>query len=305
MLAACAQIKDDDAAKENTVSDNAMPIVFDGEMIPLNSIPDSYTIEEAALDGCVVEENFEIIANEEVYNEFIKRSLEGKTAKMRVVSSISMLFDPSAEVTDELRVRDWAFDGQKYIQCYYVKNEELQFEYEGFESYCFLSDDEKNDEKTGIGALCSFYGHDPETAQRDGCIVISGKDGKVWYDSALVFESDKWTEFYEKTQAGDPAVVRIAVYYTDELENCAKMNVFELDYNGNFYTVTEFSHLISDEATMNTFSFKYLLKCENTLSENNGFIYMLAQTDKYDAHFAYNTLTENNGFSFRTVFVEE
>ena len=84
--------------------------------------------------------------------------------------------------------------------------------------------------------------------------------------------SDKWKEFYETTQAGIPATIHLAKYYTlDEVgvseeyyeankDEYPKIFLFTLCFDGEKYTITDRPGTMEDAEMVRTYP--YLVKLE-------------------------------------------
>jgi len=90
---------------------------------PYDEVAVGYTLEEARVDGCVVFEDSDITAGQEIWDEFLAQTGAGKSAMVRLVRYHS-LPDPQGyapelyeEIKDEypaIYVADLSFDGKVY-----------------------------------------------------------------------------------------------------------------------------------------------------------------------------------------------
>lgn len=78
LLAGCNESNKDDAAPKFTFDQNIQYTGF-------QTLPSIYTIEEATKDGYLVSKDLKIIANEELWSNFIETSSRGKDTSVRLV----------------------------------------------------------------------------------------------------------------------------------------------------------------------------------------------------------------------------
>jgi len=78
LLIGCNETNKDDNAPKFTFDENIQYTGF-------QTLPSDYTIEEATKDGYLVSKNLNIIANEELWTNFIKTSSKGKNTSIRLI----------------------------------------------------------------------------------------------------------------------------------------------------------------------------------------------------------------------------
>ena len=80
---------------------------LEGGYVPLRELPDFYTAEDAAIDGCYVQKNGIAADNIQVFRRFANDAADGQACKVRIYN---WGLDPSAKTVYDLR-----YDGKKYI----------------------------------------------------------------------------------------------------------------------------------------------------------------------------------------------
>ena len=126
-------------------------------------------------------------------------------------------------------------------------------------SYSIYSVAEYPDNRVLYASWKSSYGHTdsilltywPAESSADGDLEKAVSDGFVVMDNgSAAYNRDKWTEFLEKTAAGEPATVRLGYYYTLDRERCSPeyyeavkddfpvIYMNELVYDGAQYTIS-------------------------------------------------------------------
>jgi len=78
LLVGCIETKKDDAKPDFTFDES-------GQYIGFMALSADYTIEDATKDGYLVSKNLNIIANEELWTNFMKTSSKGKNTSIRLV----------------------------------------------------------------------------------------------------------------------------------------------------------------------------------------------------------------------------
>jgi hypothetical protein len=78
LLAGCNESKKEDTSPKFTFDQNIQYTGF-------QTLPSIYTIEEATKDGYLVTKDLKIIANEDLYSNFIETSSRGKNTSIRLV----------------------------------------------------------------------------------------------------------------------------------------------------------------------------------------------------------------------------
>ena len=102
------------------------------EYVPLEEIPDAYTLEDAEEDGCVIFNDGDISTGQDIWDEFLTDVDSGKKATARLVFYYT-IGDPSRyapeyyeAVKDEypkMYVQDISYDGEKYTLRWFEENE--------------------------------------------------------------------------------------------------------------------------------------------------------------------------------------
>ena len=122
----------------------AMMVLLNGcagktrEQVPLPEIPESYSLEDAKKDGCVVHENGDISSGEKAWDSFVEQSSDGKPSSVRIGYYYTL--DDSAKYTAEdyerlkkeypvLLLKDLEFDGEQYTLLSYEDGSEQKREY--------------------------------------------------------------------------------------------------------------------------------------------------------------------------------
>ena len=155
-----------------------------GDYIPYGKIPESYTVDDAIVDNCVVFEDLDIVAGQSVWDEFLEKTQAGKKSMVRLAFNYT-LGDPSRyapelflEIKDDyplLYICDLSFDGEKYT-IYYTENDKvyssdyeylLRFEgepqsnsalYSRYIKYALLNDDTVTWAEIEKGLVSSQFG---------------------------------------------------------------------------------------------------------------------------------------------------
>lgn len=108
--------------------------------LPLEAIPDDYSLEEAKLDGCVVHENGDISHGAASFQKFAQQAARGEACAVRLVDYYTLddpfqySEEPLAEIIDQfpmMFVEDLSFDGKTYTLRRYDGGQEVvkQFPY--------------------------------------------------------------------------------------------------------------------------------------------------------------------------------
>lgn len=110
-------------------------------VIPLEEIPDTYSLEQAKEDGCVTHENGDVTQGKEEFEEFFDNTLAGKTDEIRLAfydtlkeSNHRGLKDYESVQDDVplLSIQDLSFNGEEYTVRWYENGEEI------IRSYAYL-----------------------------------------------------------------------------------------------------------------------------------------------------------------------
>lgn len=95
----------------------------DSAPLPLEEVPDDYSLEQAKLDGCVVHENGDITNGAASFLEFAQQAARGEKCAVRLVDYYTLddpfqySEEPMAEIIDHfpmMFVEDLSFDGKTY-----------------------------------------------------------------------------------------------------------------------------------------------------------------------------------------------
>lgn len=114
--------------------------------VPLEQIPEGYTVEQAEAAGCVVHENSDIRSGQEHWDHFLKEVEKGKPVTVRI-ANYHVLLDPSrygAEYYESIKddypllyLTDITYDGTQYTVRWleegteYVRTYQYLMRYEG------------------------------------------------------------------------------------------------------------------------------------------------------------------------------
>lgn len=106
--------------------------------VPLEELPEDYTLEQAKADGCVVFEDVDVSAGQEVWAAFVSDCAEGKSAGVRLYAYYTL--DPERCTPEYYEaekdnypwafIRDLSFDGEKYTIRQLSDGQEYVSEYE-------------------------------------------------------------------------------------------------------------------------------------------------------------------------------
>ena len=97
------------------------------EPVPLEDLPEDYSLEQAKSDGCVVIEDDDLTSGQDIWNAFVKASESGKAASVRLCQQYT-LGDPSRydpeyyeSIKDDyplLFFKDVSYDGEQFTSVY-------------------------------------------------------------------------------------------------------------------------------------------------------------------------------------------
>jgi len=124
---------------------------------PLNELPEDYTLEQAKADGCVVHEDGDVSAGQEVWEEFVRAADAGKSASVRLCSYYTLdperctpeYYEAEKDNYPRMFLEDLSFDGQTYTLRWFEDGEEYVRNYEYLLRY--------EDEAESKTALYSSY----------------------------------------------------------------------------------------------------------------------------------------------------
>lgn len=102
--------------------------------IPLEELPDNYSLEQAKEDGCVVHENGDVTYGGGLFEEFFRTAASGKTDQVRLAFYYTL--DDSSGYDPEyyesvknsypcLYIQELSFDGEQYTIRWYEDGEEF------------------------------------------------------------------------------------------------------------------------------------------------------------------------------------
>lgn len=104
------------------------------DFVPLEEIPDTYSLEQAKEDGCVTHENGDVTQGKELFEAFFNNTTSGKKDNVRLAFYYT-LDDPSRydpdyyeSVKDDyplLYILDLSFDGESYTLRHFEDGEEI------------------------------------------------------------------------------------------------------------------------------------------------------------------------------------
>ena len=106
--------------------------------IPLENLPDNYSLKQAKKDGCVTHENGAVTHGKEIFEAFYQTAQSGKPCEVRLANYYTLddpsTYDPEyyASVKDDyscLYIHDLSFDGEQYTIRWYEGEEEIVREY--------------------------------------------------------------------------------------------------------------------------------------------------------------------------------
>ena len=154
------------------------------ERVPLEELPEDYTVEQAKADGCVVHEGGDVTTGQKAWEAFAETVSAGKAASVRLASYYT-LGDPSRydpeyyeSVKDDypkLFIQDLTYDGAAYTLRWFEEDGEIietyqclmRYEgeaesphatYDSYVRYVLTNDDSVTWEKLVWGMLSSRFG---------------------------------------------------------------------------------------------------------------------------------------------------
>ena len=234
-------------------------------MVPLKELPVDYSSEQAEADGCYGTDrrNHNQLFGTAVKNDFKAAISEGTPTMAREYNFKTSNQHKAAYPV----ITDIEFDGTDTITRQYIRDSEMQLEYELVtvqRDISALGDD-----------VAADYDKDAERARKDGCIIIRAYANQPLYEGSVI-----WDEFIQRAEAGEKASVRFYVLY----ENTKFDTVSQLDYDGKHFIYTQKNPdrnaLIS---TVYTNLSVYETKSWSALSETT--IYMLNYSESYPLEY--------------------
>ncbi len=250
----------------------------DGEpYAPLGELPRDYSIVQAELDGCVVFENLEITAGQELYDQYIEKAESGEAAFMRSANTNTFSKEPTPPV-----IMDTIYANSMRMSAAYYYSEEFDLGIVDVQTRRLLKDDEFDSEGCPLDPLHNNYHNDLQAAIDDGCVIVKSEDiATVVYDSKVIAGQDKWGDFYKKVLSGAPAKVRVVTSYTDLTGNDL-LAVEDYLYDGEFFYVVYSEHNDYENRPEEvSLRYNHLMKYENTRGEHGGIVYLFMWSDRF------------------------
>lgn len=106
--------------------------------VPLGELPTDYSLEQAKADGCVVHEDSDVSAGQEIWEAFVSACAKGRSGSVRLYSYYTL--DPERCTPEYYEaekdnypwafIRDLSFDGEKYTIRWFGDGQEYVREYE-------------------------------------------------------------------------------------------------------------------------------------------------------------------------------
>lgn len=162
------------------------------ETTPLEELPAEYSLEQAEADGCVVHEDGDISAGQELWEAFVSDTAAGKSAGVRLYDYYTLdperctpeYYEQEKDNYPHVFVSDLSFDGEKFSLRWIEDGQEYVREYE----YMLRYEDEAESE-TALYLSCVRYvlTHDEAVTWQDifhG--MVSSRFGD-WIDASTVY----------------------------------------------------------------------------------------------------------------------
>ena len=111
------------------------------EPVPLEELPEDYSLEQAKADGCLVTEDGTITSGRESWEDFLEAVDAGKSASVRLCSSftldslgVSSWYDPDyyASIKDDypnMSLEDLSYDGEEFTSVFYQEGKRCEENY--------------------------------------------------------------------------------------------------------------------------------------------------------------------------------
>ena len=111
------------------------------EPVPLEELPEDYSLEQAKADGCLVTEDGSITSGRESWEDFLEAVDAGKSASVRLCSSftldslgVSSWYDPDyyASIKDDypnMSLEDLSYDGEEFTSVFYQEGKRCEQNY--------------------------------------------------------------------------------------------------------------------------------------------------------------------------------
>lgn len=136
------------------------------EMLPLEELPEDYSLEQAKADGCLVTEDGTVTSGRESWENFLKAAGAGKNASVRLCSYYT-LDDPSRydpdyyeSIKDDypmMFLKDLSYDGERFTSVSYEEGERLE------QSYSLLRRREETVPSSGVKIVQYLITDDAES----------------------------------------------------------------------------------------------------------------------------------------------
>lgn len=158
------------------------------EPIPLEELPQDYSLERAKDDGCLVTEDGTVTSGQEAWEEFLNAAEAGKAASVRLCSYYT-LDDPSRydpdyyeSVKDDypmMFLKDLSYGGERFTTLSYEEGQRHE------ETYSFLRRREQTAPSSGVKIIQYIITDDAESSLE--------KIGSQLYSSS--FSPEDWIPF--------------------------------------------------------------------------------------------------------------
>nr|WP_325229261.1 hypothetical protein [uncultured Oscillibacter sp.] len=111
------------------------------EPIPLEELPQDYSLEQAKADGCLVTEDGTITSGRESWEDFLEAVAAGKAASVRLCGyftldslGVSSWYDPeyTASIKNDypkMSFEDLSYDGEGFTSVFYQEGERCEWNY--------------------------------------------------------------------------------------------------------------------------------------------------------------------------------
>ena len=111
------------------------------EPIPLEELPQDYSLEQAKADGCLVTEDGTVTSGRESWEDFLEAVAAGKAASVRLCGyftldslGVSSRYDPEyyASIKNDypkMSLEDLSYDGEGFTSVFYQEGERCEWNY--------------------------------------------------------------------------------------------------------------------------------------------------------------------------------
>jgi len=239
----------------------SIPVISSNGILPnyvdLDKLPESYTVDDAKKDGCVVFEGLFLTSGETEWESFLEMTQKGQPAKIRLVH-----YSENADF--DFNIIDLLFDGKTYYVAgkkgianqykyinhyssetydYYVlsniKDISLEQLSKSFDiiNCSFIYTNHYRMPKIDIKSIWPNYtschelpeDYTIEDAKRDGCVVIE--------NFSFTSGETEWEDFLELTKKCISATIRIVSYYQND--TISELTIKDLLFDGSTYYVIQ------------------------------------------------------------------